>query len=290
MLQSLTSFGSAKLETPSALLNIEIRTLNSSKGLDLNIKLPQSIKDKESSIRHLAQNRLERGKVDIWITEEKNAASAVKINYDLVNFYINEMRNIAAREKFEVNFSNSLKDIFYLPEVISKDDSSLDINEDKFFEAINTAIDSAIDFRRKEGKALQDDIEMRISNIESLSHKLEDFESLRVSRVRQRIKSALEAVSHSLINEERLEQEMIFYIEKFDITEEKVRLSNHCKYFRELLIEEQSQGRKLAFLAQELGREINTIGSKANDFGIQKLVVQMKDELEKIKEQLSNIL
>ncbi len=290
MLQSLTSFGSAKLETPSALLNIEIRTLNSSKGLDLNIKLPQSIKDKESSIRHLAQNRLERGKVDIWITEEKNAASAVKINYDLVNFYINEMRNIAAREKFEVNFSNSLKDIFYLPEVISKDDGSLDINEDKFFEAINTAIDSAIDFRRKEGKALQDDIEMRISNIESLSHKLEDFESLRVSRVRQRIKSALEAVSHSLINEERLEQEMIFYIEKFDITEEKVRLSNHCKYFRELLIEEQSQGRKLAFLAQELGREINTIGSKANDFGIQKLVVQMKDELEKIKEQLSNIL
>ncbi len=290
MLQSLTSFGSAKLETPSALLNIEIRTLNSSKGFDLNIKLPQSIKDKESSIRHLAQNRLERGKVDIWITEEKNAASAVKINYDLVNFYLNEMRTIAAREKFEVDFSSALKDIFYLPEVISKDESSSDINEDKFFEALNTAIDSAIDFRRKEGKALQDDIEMRISNIESLSHKLEDFESLRVSRVRQRIKSALEAVSHSLINEERLEQEMIFYIEKFDITEEKVRLSNHCKYFRELLIEEQSQGRKLTFLAQELGREINTIGSKANDFGIQKLVVQMKDELEKIKEQLSNIL
>ncbi len=290
MLQSLTSFGSAKLETPSALLNIEIRTLNSSKGFDLNIKLPQSIKDKESSIRHLAQNRLERGKVDIWITEEKNAASAVKINYDLVNFYLNEMRTIAAREKFEVDFSSALKDIFYLPEVISKDESSSDINEDKFFEALNTAIDSAIDFRRKEGKALQDDIEMRISNIESLSHKLEDFESLRVSRVRQRIKSALEAVSHSLINEERLEQEMIFYIEKFDITEEKVRLSNHCKYFRELLIEEQSQGRKLAFLAQEMGREINTIGSKANDFGIQKLVVQMKDELEKIKEQLSNIL
>jgi uncharacterized protein (TIGR00255 family) len=290
MLQSLTSFGSAKIELKSTVLNIEIRTLNSSKGLDMNLKLPYSLREFENNIRQLIQNRLERGKIDIWINEEKNNTQNIKINTELVAYYLKTMKDIAAADNLSIDTALVLKEIFKYPDVVQKDDTGLVVEESDLMNGLNLAIDTAINFRLKEGKALQEDIELRISNIETLALAVEKFEKPRLLRIKERIKSALEGTSGAQFNEERLEQEMIYFIEKFDITEEKVRLTNHCKYFRELLQEKQSQGKKLGFLTQELGREINTIGSKANDFDLQKLVVQMKDELEKIKEQLSNIL
>ena len=291
MLKSMTGYGKSVVETPEKRITIEIRTLNG-KQLDLNLRLPAELREKDPEIRKILSSELLRGKVDVILqTENRNVNSAAVVNKPLAIHYYKELASLA-KEVGEQNTSGFIPAILRLPDILIQNDEEANPEEWKqITEGLKVAARKVNEFRTHEGEVLEKDFIKRINKITNMLQKVEPFENERVAAVKQRIENRLEEWANGAeIDKNRLEQEMIFYIEKFDITEEKIRLKKHCNYFLETLNSGNAQGKKLAFVTQEIGREINTIGSKANHVEIQKLVVLMKDELEKIKEQLFNIL
>ena len=297
MIQSMTGYGKAETILEAGKLTIEIKSLNG-KNADISIKTALLPKDKELAVRQLIAQRLQRGNIDFFITFEANAAeSAKEINADLVMSYYRQIMAINTRIGQEYPFTDNadaahlLGSIIRFPDVIEqkKQDVINDGNWEQVLSCINEALDRICDYRAAEGKSLYADITAKVRTIQEFIPQIEAFETERVSAVRERLMSRLAELS-AAADQNRLEQEMIYYIEKLDINEEKVRLRQHCKYFMETIDNDPYPGKKLGFIAQEMGREINTTGSKANHSEIQKIVVRMKDELEKIKEQSLNIL
>ena len=291
MLKSMTGFGKEVVETPNRKITIEIRTLNS-KQLDLNLRIPPDFRDKEPELRSLISKKLQRGKIDVTFqTESTGTEPAAVINKQLVLHYYNEMVSVAEMAG-QKDYSGFLPAVMRFPEIMVQNKQEADPEEWKqIFTGVENAIKKVDEFRIHEGAILEKDLIERINLILSFLNEIEPFENERIPVIKERIKKHLEEwLATGELDSNRLEQEMVFYVEKLDITEEKVRLKKHCDYFLETLKQDNSQGKKLGFVTQEIGREINTIGSKANNASIQKLVVLMKDELEKIKEQLFNIL
>jgi uncharacterized protein (TIGR00255 family) len=268
----------------------EIRSLNS-KQLDLSLRTPAAYRELENEIRSLVSKRVVRGKVDLSISvASTEVATASRIDKPLFAAYIKQMNEALAYAGVQVDYEAIIPSVMKMPNVIQND--AVEASDDEkaaIMQAVAEAVEKLDAFRKQEGAILIADLLRRVDEIEQLRNAIIPFEAQRVEAVRQRIREGIEKLGVEVDNN-RLEQEMIFYIEKLDITEEKVRLENHCKYFREVADNEEQAGRKLGFIAQEMGREINTTGSKANQHDIQKLVVKMKDELEKIKEQVLNIL
>ena len=289
MIKSMTGFGKATVELPGKKITVEVKSLNS-KQLDASIKMPNSYKDKELEIRSEITKILERGKIDFYLNVEISGdQSNYTINKPLVIHYYNELKALSEEigETLEL-LPLALK----MPDVLKTVREDIDENEwSHVLIAVDEALNQADHFRIEEGTLLAKDFEYRIGLIRQYSIDVIPFEKARIPAVRERLMRDIADLSDSSkFDPNRIEQELIYYIEKLDITEEKVRLAKHIDYFLATIKEEGSQGKKLGFITQELGREINTMGSKANDADIQKLVVQMKDELEKIKEQLMNIL
>ncbi|MBR6279606.1 MAG: YicC family protein [Bacteroidales bacterium] len=293
MMKSMTGYGKAALCLNGKNFETEIRSLNG-KTLDLSTKLPSNYKDKELEIRSLISSRMERGKVDFSLTFTIDDVSdeIVKINEPLLKAYYNKVVSISNSLGVEPDKNMILTSLLRVPDVQRLEPEKTSEEEwQKISGMINTAIDELDKFRIQEGKTLRDDFLKRVNLILSYLDKVEPLEKNRINIIKERILQRFEELKTTIeVDKNRLEQELIYYIEKLDITEEKVRLRNHCKYFVETIDSEDSTGKKLGFIAQEMGREINTLGSKANDAEIQKLVVMMKDELEKIKEQVLNIL
>lgn len=289
----MTGYGKAALCLNGKNFETEIRSLNG-KTLDLSTKLPSNYKDKELEIRSLISSRMERGKVDFSLTFTIDDVSdeIVKINEPLLKAYYNKVVSISNSLGVEPDKNMILTSLLRVPDVQRLEPEKTSEEEwQKISGMINTAIDELDKFRIQEGKTLRDDFLKRVNLILSYLDKVEPLEKNRINIIKERILQRFEELKTTIeVDKNRLEQELIYYIEKLDITEEKVRLRNHCKYFVETIDSEDSTGKKLGFIAQEMGREINTLGSKANDAEIQKLVVMMKDELEKIKEQVLNIL
>ncbi|HOK38302.1 MAG TPA: YicC family protein [Bacteroidales bacterium] len=291
MIKSMTGFGKAAGTYQNKKISIELKTLNS-KSADINTRIPQYYKEKEIEIRKLLSENLVRGKIDFNIYVELDAETlSQNINTKLVlNYYkqINEMctkNNISAGNEI-------MSAILRFPDIFETKEQVLEDKEWKYIENLTKqAIEQCNEFRKNEGQTLEKDILQRINLILDYLTKIPEYEEERISTIKNRLSAGLNKINNSEdIDFNRLEQEIIFYLEKLDITEEKVRLKKHCEYFIDTMKNEKCQGRKLAFVAQEMGREINTLGSKANHSEIQKIVVMMKDELEKIKEQLLNIL
>ena len=287
----MTGFGKSVIEILGKKINVELRSLNS-KSLDLNLRLPYLYKEKELGLRSYISKQLERGKIDLIVfIESKNELLPIAINKNLVKSYYNELKLLSA--ELNDDTSNLMELVFKMPEVLKSEKETIEFDESEWVHlknAVDNAIESFQKFRSDEGNILSTEFKNRIDIIYKLLADVLSLDALRVVNLRNRIKNnILEIVEKEKIDENRFEQELIYYIEKLDITEEKLRLKTHLDYFV-LTMKEPSCGRKLGFISQEIGREINTIGSKANDAGIQKIVVQMKDELEKIKEQLLNVL
>jgi uncharacterized protein (TIGR00255 family) len=291
MMISMTGFGKASCECKSKTVLVEIKSLNS-KQLDIYTRLPNVYKDKDIDIRNLISQGLKRGKIDLCITIENSIVSAgAKINEQLVKDYYLQLKQISDKLQIKPD-ENILSSIMRFPDVLITCQEEIDEDEWlKVTAAIENAIEALDEYRIQEGKSLEADILGRIGIITRLLESITPFEEDRIQKMRDKIfNSVSQLVEKEKIDSNRFEQELIYYLEKFDITEEKIRLINHCDFFYEVSKEEVPVGKKLGFIAQEMGREINTIGSKANHSEIQKIVVQMKDELEKIKEQLNNIL
>jgi len=295
MIISMTGYGKAAAELPGKKLLIEIKSLNS-KGLDLSVKLPGAFREKEMEIRALLSQRLERGKVELYVSAEKSADIVTySINKSLFLQYYKELKSLLSELK-EADRDGLIPVILNIPDVLQSEKAEFEETDWAILlEGIESALQSVEEFRTAEGNILETDMRARVQLILDLLISIDPFERNRLNDIRERIRTGFQTISKSdllqtMPDENRFEQELIYYIERLDITEEKVRLKKHCDYFIETLNEPNSQGKKLGFVSQEIGREINTIGSKANDAGIQKIVVQMKDELEKIKEQLLNIL
>lgn len=291
MIKSMTGFGKALVEASGKKINVEIRSLNS-KQLDLNFRIPYIYKEKELELRSEISKQVERGKVDVSIyLESTQDLMPAAINKTLAKFYYNELK--ALSEELKENNQNLLPLIMKMPEVMKGEKEIVELDETEWKEIKKTtdqAIEAFQKFRSDEGKTLEKEFRSRIAIIGSLLLEVVSLDGLRIKNIKERIRTNLsETIEKDKIDQNRFEQELIYYIEKLDITEEKLRLKTHLDYFTATM-EEPAAGRKLGFITQEIGREINTIGSKANDSGIQKLVVQMKDELEKIKEQLLNVL
>lgn len=286
MMQSMTGFGKAVLQLPTKKISVEIKSLNS-KNLDLNVRIPSNYKEKEFALRTQIAEQAERGKIDFSIYLEVTAEETTsKINAPIVKAYIAQMQNIIP----DADPTELMKMAVRMPDALKTDRDEIDENEwQKVQQTINEAIQNFRNFRTSEGKVLQQEITNRIENIRSLMQKTLSYDKERVETIKTRLRDALSDLKEN-IDENRFEQELIYYLEKYDITEEKVRLENHLNYFLQTMKTESSTGRKLGFITQEIGREINTMGSKSNHSEMQKLVVQMKDELEKIKEQVLNVL
>ena len=291
MIKSMTGFGKGEAVCGDKRFRVELRSLNS-KQLDLSIKLPSKYRAAEAEVRKIVTRELQRGKVDCFVSfEMAQVETSSHINRESFKAYVDELRSVA--EASGLKFADDaalMQAVLRMPDVITSEE--VEVSEDEIsaiIEATNTAVKQLDDFRKQEGGILIADLLKRIDLIEQYRHEVEPFEVSRVEVIKSRIREHIEKMNIEVDNN-RLEQEMIFYIEKLDITEEKVRLDNHCRYFREVAAEEEAPGRKLGFIAQELGREINTMGSKSNEANMQRLVVKMKDELEKIKEQVLNIL
>jgi len=291
MIKSMTGFGKAECEYQNRKLVIEVKSLNS-KTIDVNARIPNGYRDKEVEIRNLLANKLQRGKVDFQISvENEGDASNYSINKDLAQKYYKELKDLS--EDFdEKDFSDYLTVVMRLPDVLVPAKDEITQEEWKMLiETIETAISKVNEFRDEEGKSLEKDLIFRNNNILNFLSEIDPYEKERITNLQQKIKKDLyDFADKENIDKNRFEQELVYYQDKLDITEEKVRLRKHCEYFLETLNERQSQGKKLIFISQEMGREINTLGSKANHSDIQRIVVRMKDELEKIKEQLFNIL
>lgn len=291
MIKSMTGFGKTKLETNNKVLNIEIRTLNS-KQLDLNIRMPYLYKEKELGIRSLLGKELVRGKIDLSINIEQSSVDSVpELNNQLAAKYFSQLKELSKELNIETP-ADPLSILMKMPEILTSSKEELNKEEwEDLLKGIKDSIVKVDEFRSQEGSHLNIDFVKRIKEIQDLLIQVEPFENARVPRIKERINTNLKNFVQDLSNDKnRLEQEMIFYLEKLDVTEEKIRLAKHCDYFLETLELENNAGKKLGFISQEIGREINTLGSKANDADIQKIVVLMKDNLEKIKEQLLNIL
>ncbi len=286
MIQSMTGYGKAVAECSDKKLTVEIRSLNS-KSLDLNTRLPYLYKEKELEIRKVLSEKLQRGKVDFSINTETNAANKTQqINPEIIKVYIDEFKQVAP----DASDAELLAIVMRLPDVMAF--TCKEIEEDEWSQALELilkAVESLIQFRLDEGKVLEQEFVQRTNSILSLLEQVEPFEKERILTLKERFTKNLEELTTEY-DQNRFEQELIYYLEKLDITEEKVRLKNHCNYFLQTLNEEAFNGKKLGFITQEIGREINTLGSKSNHSEMQKIVVQMKDELEKMKEQVLNIL
>ena len=290
MIKSMTGFGKGEAVAQNRKFRVELRSLNS-KQLDLSIKLPGKYRAAEADIRAILTQQLQRGKVDCFVSyEATETETSAHINAEMFKTYAEELRRVCAESGIAEDAAALMQSVLRMPDVITTEDT--DVSDEELaaiVEATKAAAEQLDTFRRQEGAILIADLLKRVELIEQYRHDVEEFETKRVETIKNRIRESIQKLQLEVDNN-RLEQEMIFYIEKLDITEEKVRLDNHCRYFREVAAEEDAPGRKLGFIAQELGREINTMGSKSNEANMQRLVVQMKDELEKIKEQVLNIL
>jgi len=290
MIKSMTGFGRKDLEFPGKKITIEIKSLNS-KQLDLNLKLPSYYREKEFELRSLLARELVRGKVDFSIyIDFVNDERENLINRDLFAAYLTQLKHLAKEHSIKLKDEPVIQTILRLPDVLKAE--RIELNADEWAmvsKAVTEAIGQFNQFRDQEGKALQLDFEHRIAAIAQRLDSIEPYEKERVEAVKTRLSDAFAELSNQP-DPDRFQQEVIFYLEKLDVNEEKVRLRNHLKYFTSTINEEENVGRKLGFIAQEMGREINTLGSKANHAAIQKFVVEMKDELEKIKEQVLNVL
>jgi uncharacterized protein (TIGR00255 family) len=291
MIKSMTGYGKTECELPSKKITIEIKSLNS-KQLDINSRFPGIYREKDIEVRKIIAEKLERGKVDFNLyCENLGLESNAIINKPIVNAYFMQLSDIYRELNMKMT-ELAIQSILRLPDAVKVDHEELDETEWKIIvDKIYEAIDTLNRFREQEGTALETDIVSHIDLIVKLKNQIEPYENERVEKIKTRLFDALNSISVNIQSDpNRFEQEMIFYLEKLDINEEKVRLENHCTYFLQTIKEPYPSGKKLGFIAQEIGREINTLGSKANHSEIQKLVIMMKDELEKIKEQLLNIL
>lgn len=289
MIRSMTGYGKHTLEMPDKTVTLEVKSLNS-KQADISIKTPQPYKEKDLEIRNMLIDRLERGKIDfVLYVEDLGGEGHFSINHMLARKYFKELKQLSS--DLDIDESNDyLSILIRIPEVLQTRAEELDPDEWVVIRSgISKAIEQLEGYRQNEGQKLAVDLKKRIKNIADNIKKIDPFEERRKKSVEEKILKALEGIECK-VDENRFEQEMIYYLEKLDITEERVRLEQHLQYFLETMESEEPNGKKLNFISQEMGREINTMGAKANDVDIQKLVVQMKDELEKIKEQLSNIL
>lgn len=291
MIKSMTGFGLAAADHENGKFSVEIKSLNS-KFLELNLKLPRAYSEKELGLRNICSKEIERGKVGVTINIERpeETLKGATINAKLVTKYYKELEAIT--KSLGANTDNLLPAVLNMPEVISYTEEALDEGEwEIIYATFLAALKNFNQFRTDEGDVLKTDLELRIKNILDFFSQVEVLEPLRIPQIRSRLNQFLEDnVGKVNIDSNRLEQELIYYIDKLDITEEKIRLRSHCDYFIETLKSKDANGKKLGFISQEIGREINTMGAKANDAQIQQLVVGMKEELEKIKEQLLNVL
>lgn len=288
----MTGYGQARFEDDHYSISAEVKTLNS-KFLDVGIRIPKSFNDKEILVRNLISEKLIRGKVSLILeyTNKEDTSAKVTINEQLFKEYYSKLKTLS--NSVESNSKDLFKMTVHFPEVIQtvEDDSNREKEWEVIFPVLNKAIDNCNDFREKEGAVLSENIKTYIHSIEKNLEEIMKLDPIRIERIKSRLHNNLsEVVQREELDVNRLEQELIYYIEKLDISEEKVRLTSHLNHFVEILTSKKSMGKKMNFMGQELGREINTIGSKSNDAAMQKLVVNMKEELEKIKEQVLNIL
>nr|WP_314865472.1 YicC/YloC family endoribonuclease [uncultured Flavobacterium sp.] len=286
MIQSMTGFGKATLQLPTKKITVEVKSLNS-KGLDLNVRIPSLYREMELGLRNQIALKLERGKVDFSIFIESTAEqTSTKVNVPIVKGYIEQLRAVYT-EADEVEL---MKMAIRMPDTMKIEREEIDEKDWAQIEtAINEALQNILNFRKDEGQSLEKEFQLRIANIRQYMNEALALDPERVQAIKDRLQTAIAELKVN-VDENRFEQELIYYLEKLDITEEKVRLTNHLDYFLETIKGTEANGRKLGFITQEMGREINTMGSKSNHAQMQKLVVQMKDELEKIKEQVLNVL
>lgn len=286
----MTGFGKVTAELPSKKVTVEIKALNS-KQLDLSTRIPSVYKEKEMEIRTLLHQSLERGKIEFGIyIEYLGKDTPTQINLNAFENYYQQIKEIATNLQIDIP-SDWFQTVLRLPEVIKNEVAELDEAEwDTIYSTVKQAISQLKDFRRQEGEMLFRLFETKIASIRSLLIEVNKYEGERIEKIKARIMDNLEKVAEKDYDKNRFEQEMIYYIEKLDINEEKARLENHLNYFLDTIKQGNGQGKKLGFIAQEIGREINTLGSKSNHAEMQKIVVQMKDELEQIKEQILNVL
>ena len=290
MVKSMTGFGKGEATLQNKRITVEIRSLNS-KQLDLSLRLPAVYRQSEYELRNVIARTIQRGKVDVFVSvESQSVETSARINREVFREYLRQMNDTLAFAGIDADYDAILPVIMRLPDVVATESEAISEEEHAALIAAAEAAAAQLDaFRTQEGAILIADLLRRVELIERYRDEVVPFEKTRTETIRTRILDNLAKLPVE-VDRNRLEQEMIFYLEKLDITEEKVRLTNHCKYFREVAAGEEGAGRKLGFIAQEMGREINTMGSKANESNIQILVVKMKDELEKIKEQVLNIL
>lgn len=292
MIQSMTGYGKATAELPDKKINVEIKSLNS-KAMDLSARMAPVYREKEMEIRNEISRVLERGKVDfsLWVEKKEGADAAIPINQALVEGYYKQIKEIAMN--LEIPYPDDwFLTLLRMPDVMTKTETQ-ELGEEEWkvvYAAVQEAIARLVDFRKQEGAALEKKFREKIDNIRRLLDSITPYEKERVEKIKERITDALEKTISVDYDKNRLEQELIYYIEKLDVNEEKQRLANHLKYFISTLESGNGQGKKLGFIAQEMGREINTLGSKSNHAEMQKIVVQMKDELEQIKEQVLNVM
>lgn len=285
MIQSMTGFGKHVVQLPSKKITVELKSLNS-KSLDLNARMPSAYREKELELRKVIASSLVRGKIDFGLyVENTGDETSVQVNEAVVRQYMNQLETIAKGDDFKL-----LEMALRLPDAMKTEREDIDEEEYQTIkEALKQALLEINKFRSEEGLVLENDFIQRIKKMESLLNEVVQMDPDRQSTIRERLEKAVADVKAE-VDENRFEQELIYYLEKYDITEEKVRLANHLDYFSKTLKSDDSNGKKLGFISQEIGREINTIGSKANYAPMQQLVVQMKDELEKVKEQMLNVL
>lgn len=290
MVKSMTGFGKGEATLKNKKITVEIRSLNS-KQLDLSLRLPAVYRQSEYELRNVIARTIQRGKVDVFVSVESQAVeTSARINREVFREYLRQMNDTLTFAGIDAGYDAILPVIMRLPDVVATESEAISEEEHTALIAAAEAAAAQLDaFRTQEGAILIADLLRRVELIEQYRDEVVPFEKARTETIKARILDNLEKLQAD-VDRNRLEQEMIFYLEKLDITEEKVRLANHCRYFREVAAGEEGAGRKLGFIAQEMGREINTMGSKANESNIQILVVKMKDELEKIKEQVLNIL
>ena len=301
MIQSMTGYGKAELNLTNANFTIEVRSLNS-KQIDANVKMSSVYRDKEIGLRKLLSEKLQRGKIELSIWREKSESNTnYKVNTEVIKDYHNQVLqlkrdlglkwNMWTMTPFSAKSSDILPTLLKMPEALIKGEEKANDNEwDEIAKGIDIAIENILQFRMEEGKKLEEDITTRINALSRLLTEIFPFGKGRIEKVKKSLADKLAEIDTKNIDENRFEQELIYYLEKQDITEEQVRLDAHLSYFLETMKADSPNGKKLGFIGQEIGREINTIGSKSSDAEMQKIVVQMKDELEKIKEQLLNIL
>ena len=286
MIQSMTGFGKASLQLPTKKITVEVKSLNS-KGLDLSVRMPSSYREMELGLRNQIALKLERGKIDFSIFIESTAEqTSTKVNVPIVKAYISQLREVYP----DADETELMKMAVRMPDTLKTEREEIDENDwIEIQKVIAEALDYIANFRKDEGASLEKEFQLRIGNIRQYMNDALALDPERVQAIKDRLQTAISELKVN-VDENRFEQELIYYLEKLDITEEKVRLTNHLDYFLETINGTEANGRKLGFITQEMGREINTMGSKSNHAQMQKLVVMMKDELEKIKEQVLNVL